>query len=253
MNEQGRIDPPKLPVARVIVTALWHCWKSSRAILAVMVLPALVVALVTFLMFRSSALPDAPVRWVARGIQVFVLIFAAVSCHRVILLGPESVPRWGVTGWHRREWGFVLLALIVGIASTASSLAGGIAASIVLMIPVNLLDVASQSWMIWCTEASTLIVGAYVMGRLSLALPAMAVDEPINLRDAWRLSSGNAVRLMVLVAVIPWLLRFAESQLAAMFQSPADYWTVSTALYLLLTPLEIALLSVSYRALRPAA
>ncbi len=59
-----------------------------------------------------------------------------------------------------------------------------------------------------------LIPFGYVIGRLSLLLPAITVDLQASLRSAWSQSKGNGWRMALLVGWIPALFLLLEKTLA---------------------------------------
>src|SRR5712671_2333716 len=52
------------------------------------------------------------------------------------------------------------------------------------------------------------IPASYVLARLCLVFPATAIDRPVNLKWAWRLTERNGWRLVVVVAVLPWIISY---------------------------------------------
>jgi hypothetical protein len=82
---------------------------------------------------------------------------------------------------------------------------------------------------------------SYVAGRLTLVLPALAVDRRRSLRQAWRLSTGNGWRLVAasLLVLVP-METFAALCNAATISArhSAAYYPLATmaafALYLLI-------------------
>lgn len=107
---------------------------------------------------------------------------------------------------------------------------------------------------------------AYVVGRVSLLLPATAIDLHPSFSSAWDLSEGNGWRVAMLVGGIPlafmaiqssiWMIPswlFGESPQEA--QSALDVTSVGLTLmqsilrYIFAT-VEIAILSITFRRLR---
>jgi hypothetical protein len=59
--------------------------------------------------------------------------------------------------------------------------------------------------LLWISVFFAVPAAAYVTGRLTLVLPALAVDRRRPLREAWRLSAGNGWRLVAasLIVLVP--------------------------------------------------
>ena len=193
-------------------------------------LPALPVALTTLLSLGDYWL----LRDVSRNVSVLlgilmyisnILIFSffAVPCHRSIPIGEHSVPRFGIPGWPHREFKFFLwLIFIYTIATMFMFLASEVAVRLTDFIDtfhgerypkvsVKLLGGRLDFFplvLLW------LIPFGYLIGRLSLLLPAIAVDVQASLRSAWSQSKGNGWRMALLVGWIPTLFLLLESTLS---------------------------------------
>lgn len=126
-------------------------------------------------------------------------LFAAVACHRVTLLGPDSLTnRWGisVTAQHLRY----LLWIILGTISIALS-----------VIAFLLLVYFIRSWPItdwipvmqpghWVTTAvfwACCAAGIYGVTRLTLVLPAAAAGHRLGPEAVWVLSENRGWALML--------------------------------------------------------
>jgi hypothetical protein len=122
----------------------------------------------------------------------------AVRIHRLVLLGDHrdgAAPR------------------LRSVASYfAATIAGGLVFSIFLAlllmryVPTNngSPDVdAVVKLPMWISTALQL-APLYLLARLVLVLPGIALGHDWRLRDAWRLSRGNGWRLFVAVMLLPW-------------------------------------------------
>jgi len=236
----GKVSTTPLPLLHVAIEAAWRCWRLRRELLWVLVLP--VASIVTLNLWRSSR--DTP--WIM-GValmlaDVVVLGFAAASCLRVILLGPRSVPRLGVNGRQMREW--ICVALFFSLYLLSMVLLTAFT-SIVRVPYAELLEAGANASK--TPQILALLPVLFIICRLLLVLPARAVDTPITFRVAWRMSEGNGWRLVLLTGALPWFLHLAEYTVADLFASDTDYTIIRSILYVLLLPLEVALLSASYR------
>jgi hypothetical protein len=127
---------------------------------------------------------------------------------------------------------------------------------------------------------AAMAIGLLVLPRLSLVMPAMAVDERLSLRHSWRITRGNTLRLgmattlcmlpavtvamlvpllMVLVRA-PWWLDFSWPQIVALMWAWVPIWELAIQLsqslayalftavsYPVLTIFGVTLLSLTYR------
>jgi hypothetical protein len=234
-----------LPITNVVAEALWCCWRAHRELWKVLVLPALFLIAIATLNTWVEGTRSLIVALLYNLLNLIVFSFAAVSCHRLILLGPGSVPAFGVSGKHKREWQFIARALVLSIGTTiAFAILASLAANATAMFPVTASitkeTVSTLSWSVILLLASP----------FSLTLPACAVDAPMTFRQAWRMSRGDRWRLALLISGLPWLIRLGEWAIATLFDAYSDQRFVSLLLFLLILPVEISLLSVCYRRLR---
>ncbi len=155
--------------------------------------------------------------------HLLIFSFFAVACHRSILIGKHSVSRFGIPGWPHREFRFfgwlifiytigIMLLFIVSevviqfIDFIEPFLGGGFNELSIRLLGLNL---SLFPWaLLW------LILLGYLIGRLSLLLPAIAVDAQVSLRSAWLQSKGNGWRVALLVGWIPTLLLLLEKTLS---------------------------------------
>jgi hypothetical protein len=234
-----------LPIMNVVAEARWYCWRAHRELWKVLFLPALFLIAIATLNPWVEGTRSLVVALVYNFLHLIVFSFAAVSCHRLILLGPGSVPAFGVSGAHKREWRFIARALVISLGTM-------IAFAILASFAANATAMFSGTASITKDTVSTLswIVILLLASPFSLTLPACAVDAPMTFRQARRMSRGHIWRLALLISGLPWLLRLGEWAVAKFFDSHSDQRFVSLLLFLLILPVEIALLSVCYRRLR---
>ena len=162
-----------------------------------------------------------------------VLAFA-VAWHRAILLSepPRLSLRFG-----RREGRFFGYSLLIGLVFLGAALAGGI------VLGGLLAAFRTGGAMIAILSPIMAIVAWGICARLSLALPAAAVDEPGGLlKTAWRRGKGNAVRLFFgpFVCAIPPIILQAILQ----FLLGPPFWRPGMARNMTALPLTMSLLYV---------
>ena len=166
-----------LPVVNVVADALWYCWRARRELSKVLILPALFLFAITMLNPWVQGTRSLVVALLYSFLHLTVFSFAAVSCHRLILLGPGSVSTFGVTGMSKREWQFLARASVLSLGTQLlhgllASLAANASLSAAMSITKD--TVSTLSW----------IVILLLVSPFSLTLPACAVDAPITFRHA---------------------------------------------------------------------
>nr|WP_316629496.1 hypothetical protein [uncultured Brevundimonas sp.] len=227
------------------------------------------VAKTAFLPFLISAVLVVP-SFAARDSFALVVIVSllrlvpytlfGVTWHRLILLGAQIAPPVVFPGWQRRHWRFygfalaitaVTTLLVAVVAQTSVGLAGGADPESAGIPPGVLL-----------TILIALLAALYFMLRLSFVFPAVAVEEPYGLADAWRHTKGQGLRLMLLmfltlspVMLFGWML---IALLIAPFTGPPGTgsvgasggllaYTLGTALGYLSLALSLSVISSAFR------
>jgi hypothetical protein len=147
---------------------------------------------------------------VAWGLATFVLLVAvsvsniafAVAWHRSVLLGERVEPRQALRfGWREvRFFLYSLAVVLIYIAATAANIAVGILVGIVVASGGKLAGGHLGGWAIAIAVLWVIVVAciaAPFLARLSLGLPAVAVEEPPGvLRRSWHRGWGNGWRLI---------------------------------------------------------
>ena len=99
------------------------------------------------------------------------------------------------------------------------------------------------------------LVSGYLLARLCLIFPALAVDKQANLKWAWNVSCGNGFRLFVIITLVPLLMLLIVENLLSFVMRISTAETLGHLQQLLLYTaglsfllFEIILLSFSYKA-----
>lgn len=165
----------------------------------------------------------------------------AIVCHRVVLLGENSLPhRWGMF-WTERETRF--LGWFIGIWFLYFGLS--LPMSIILLYSSNM-DVGWNTT--WIASFISYVVVAYFEGRFSLVLPATAIDKRSNFKESWSMSRGKGM-LIAIALVIPAMILIPIETL--LYDTGVDELSPIADLVWLLIALpifaiEIAIISLAY-------
>lgn len=150
-------------------------------------------------------------------------LFLIVTTHRVILLGPNSVPRWGIYKITKREVRFALYSFVIIIVAMLPSV-------ILVFIPV--------------VGGIAFILGfSYLISRFSLVLPSIAIDQDLSFSDSWKVTKNYQLLMFVVVGIFPILLNILISLISFI-----PYTSLAvTVLSLLITVWTVAALSVAFQ------
>ena len=260
MKRDHALVQERLPILSTLAQACADVARQWKPLLRALLVPAVLSSLLL-----SIAANPANTEIVVWPMIVLLIVFAvfAVSCHRIVLLGEQSLPNpWGVY-FTMRELRFA--SWLLGIVFT------GFFASVPFIVILLFLVGAAGGWegllpQTWGSysvfiavlafmAASLALVAGYVCARTSLVLPATAVDQRMRLREAWALSRGNGWRLtatLIVPAVVVVLLPRSVSNLVVVPQAILSAMLLFlSAIFLSLIPgmVGIAVLSVAFRRL----
>jgi len=156
-------------------------------------------------------------------LSIIVQAVVAVTTHRMVLLGPDSVSEWGSFKWSMRETSFLLRVVGLGVIVGLLSILGlfGIAGFGVALI-----------LMLW------------LAGRLSLVFPAIAIDKNITFKESWALTKDY--QLLMVLAVIVFPIAVTIPVIMLLETVPYTFLLVSFV-SMLATVLAVTALSVSYQ------
>jgi len=169
-------------------------------------------------------------------------VIVAVVCHRLILLGDDSLPNRLGFFWSQRETRFTGWFFMLGLLGAAMALPIWF---LVSAFPVEVFGGGQFG----LSYYAAIIVGTYAEGRFILVLPATAIGHRFTLGSSWKLTKGRGWRIAVALLVPFLALQFIEY---VVFSFPvlstsriAYYiWDVLT---LPLVAVEVAIISVAYK------
>lgn len=170
----------------------------------------------------------------------------AVTTHRIILLGRDSVSKWGFFNWGVRETVFALhiIALIFFLFFCSFIAKSSYTATF------SILDLNSVPWklLVYIPLIITFViyvVAFWVIGRVSLAFPAIAINQGVSFRYSWKLTRKHQLLMFLVVIAFPiciWIPIYLLGKI------PYTASVVSV-LSLITMVFEIAILSVTYKAI----
>ncbi len=158
---------------------------------------ALVIPIVLLLVlnFASTALtsPDknfsiASIFFIFLSLLVDIVIL--ITVHRILILGNDSVPKWGIQKFEKREFSFFQKYLIVALVFVVAVV---LSTALFQVIGIN----------VFASIAFTMTVCAVYMSRISLVFPAIAVDTQMSFRESFEFTRDFKLLIFVTVIVFP--------------------------------------------------
>ena len=236
--------PTPLSVSKIISGAFWFVWVMKWRMLRALIIPATAIFILKFSpylinwVFSSASLWDnALFRSVDVIIQTAFYILFAITCHRLALIGNQSVPEYGMLSWTKRESNFLIWLFVVSIA-------GGITYQVISLPLLNISEASENN--LGESYYLAYIPTLYILSRLSLLYPATAVDRQVDLRWAWRLSKNNGWRLTIVVGFLPMFFVYLTDFLLRENATWIEYMIFQILGFIILA-VEIVALSFSYK------
>jgi hypothetical protein len=229
-----------LPVVSTIKSAANRLWDARQSLFWLLVIAGLANGLldwVAFVLFENNTSKS----FLALAAQALVYTVLAVRVHRLVL-GAENAEQ-GLVRWTGREtrflgWLLVVYCYVVLIFALPALLVGVV--GVMARMPQD-----GGGWMALFAFLASL-PAAYLFVRLSVLLPATAIDQRRTIAWAWALTEGNGWRLVIVLWLVPMLLSTPMSVLEA---SSLLGWLARDLFVVVLTSFEIAILSVAFKSL----
>lgn len=221
---------------------------------------------------RIFSVPLVAMIAVMLGLTGFEQSLGQFSIILIVLIASITLLIWGVVAWHRYilleerpaglipAFNFRLIAgyywrgILLGLVAIPFLMVLAFVGSIFLGVgglevdtSVSNLTTPSNSILVFqvFTWAITLIL-LVVLTRLSLILPAYALDRPIGMAESWEETQGTIFAIFVLViclTILQWLFDYSYQMIADQ-QLLGALWRLATSLFLAL--LNVSILTTLY-------
>lgn len=192
----------QLPVIAIIKETFLLVWKGRFALFRALIVTGLAMTALDVALTESLKGPEesstmlAPVLlYLLLGWGLFVLF--ATTCHRIVLLGEASVPKYGLLSWTRRETRFFGWGIVSGFYF------------LLFMVPIMLASFAisfedEDTAKFWIFTLSTVgwVPATYVVARLAVLFPATAIGERRNTGWAFATTAKSGWRLVAATMLV---------------------------------------------------
>ncbi|ASP40495.1 hypothetical protein CHH28_18280 [Bacterioplanes sanyensis] len=191
---------PDLPVVDITSDAASLLWQKRTQVMRMFLPVLLLLAAIDWLsqaMYPvvEDAVVFQPSQLIFMLASLFISILMATACHRFTLLPQDRWHANALHGFRRDEWRYLLRSIVIGLVVVLLAISiAGIGIALLGKDAVLLVGVV------------TAMLALYVMSRLAITLPAIALGQHSPLKQAWELSRGNGSRLVLVVFLIPMLL-----------------------------------------------
>ena len=128
---------------------------------------------------------------------IFQYLIIAVTTHRIILLGPTSVPEWGIFKITIREMYFAIHFVIISL--------------VVILIAYGVSSVADKDYFVFVPSRLegnfavflVVVMSSWLISRLFLVFPAISIDIAMSYPESWRLTENHQWVVYIVVVIMP--------------------------------------------------
>jgi len=232
----------RLPIWKVMLNAFQLVWVMRSDFLKKLSLSYVLIILLE----SVGKSIDEESRYLGYTVVLLTPLFYtyfAVICHRLVILGNESVPSFGIRKWTMRETRFLgwiisfWLVLMLFIESR----------SVVARLLFPLFGISDVT-AFYIPIIITVVPAMYFLSRLSMILPAAAIGKKPGIKWAWNISEGNGWGLLMIVGVMPSILIIMQIYLEKADTTVVED-IVNSMLAFVVSIIEISAISLSYKEL----
>lgn len=240
--------PTPLPVFSIVRAAFQFVWDKKARLLRALAVP---VVLMFVADHAFTFAKDDFMQLIPHFFQTLIFILFAITCHRLALLGDQDVPDYGMLTWTKREWqylGWVLVIMVICMLIsfvTTSLIASSIIKNVEAGARVESFQFTRSLFYL------AFIPVMYILCRLSVLYPAIALDQEVSARWAWQLTAHNGWRMTLIVGLLPWVLYIPINLLLRENATLVEN-TIAELLGFVLLAVEVIALSFSYQHLAQA-
>ncbi len=185
-----------------------------------LIVPFTIMLFLTLVLITSNLPKEA--KTVISILQWIPLTLIAITTHKIILEGPDSVAEWGINRFGWRELKFTLCEILIVLFA--------LPAAIFILIP-------------YVGVFLFMLVAAYIIGRMSLVFPSIAIGERMDFKDSWIATKDHQLMMFSAVILFPLVIGAFEYFLSLVpgLSYLADFLSIFTVV------LVVAALSVAYK------
>lgn len=250
----------RIPVFELFKDALFLLW-AKRGRLLSMFLPIIVVLVVLDYYSTAISAPileamgqeDAdpnltfpPEFWVVTGISMLLSILMATTVHRFTLQDASHWPNNALRVPTRSDLRYLWRSIQIMLAAFAAGLLAMVASLTVVMLISGQNTPEGLEPLIYFSVIPTMLIMIYVLARLSITLPEIAIgSQGSDLFRAWRMSKGNGSRVVIVALLLPFIVNVPFFLLAS-FDTLVTNIVAAFGIYSM-TLISITVLSLSYQ------
>lgn len=238
-------ERPLLVVGRVLGGAFALVWKQRTRFGQTLAFPLGALIASTLALSHAEAPSNTRMLLAFFMAQWILMTWLAVRCHQLVLADTawRATQKWP---WLETKFFFWSMALcLIFVMAMIAPVFIGFTVLRNMLPPKQRIE---NEWLTWLLLFGPMIPGAYLLARVSLVLPMVAIGRTASLSSAWALSRHNGWRLTIVVGLLPAALSAITEKLSRQNASMLEHalLAVMSAVFVVI---EVVALSLSYQAL----
>jgi hypothetical protein len=177
----------------IILDAISNLWSNKLNFFRILIIPVLLVFALEYYRIHILDANKFGLRFLISFIEFFIGCIYAISCHRLILLGDDSVPSLGLRIPQKREFNFIGWTILTGLIVAPIWILAAF-----FIFKFDFIHIQLKFYL-------AIIPAQIILARLIIILPAVALDHRPSIKWAWKQTSGNGWKLFLLT-MIPSLI-----------------------------------------------
>jgi hypothetical protein len=229
---------------QILGEALGDIYKNLYSLVRTLARP---VILINLLLLIAANIPYLVINTIILLVVLFQYVVIAITTHRIILLGPASIPVWGLSRVTFREIYYSLHALVIaGLTIVIEWLLFFVVAKGMFVVAPSKLQSNFALFLL-------IVFASLFVSRLSLVLPGIAIDQGVSFKLSWQLTGKHPTLLFVAVVALPTLIFLGSGLIyfiylkAYLVNNPLFVYISFNLLTFVIDVLVVTLLSVAYR------
>ncbi|WP_072682273.1 hypothetical protein [Arcobacter sp. LA11] len=175
---------------RIINSTFYPVFENKFILMKALFLPLLSIIVLSELILKYH---ESGFIVIFLSILTFLLnITIAITTHRILLLGQDSIPPWGLFKFGGREFSFLITSIAIGLTIGVVVLFGAIP---MMFMPESIIP---QIILVIAVFFATVF-----FSRLSLALPSIAINKEISISDAWDYTKNYKLLTYFTIVIFP--------------------------------------------------
>lgn len=174
-------------------------FRNKYILIKALLIPFILLLLITYF---NEQYKDSGFLKIFLGILSYlVTVSIAITTHRILLLGENAVPTWGVLNLTSREIKFILNTLWIGVLIGLSVLLFGVFSALFASIFSFTSELLVIVFIVFIA-----LLGIYFFTRVSLIFPSIAVDDKLDIVDSIEYTKNHKLLVFFVVGIFPIII-----------------------------------------------